>query len=156
MSEEKADYRPADKMIKLNCDQCGKEYKRPRAHVRSVKHFCSRVCQGLWASVNRRGENAGHWKGGVRRDGKRIQWHLPWHHLACKKGYVYRYQIVAELKLGRKLRPGEVVHHLDENQSNDHPDNLRVYANQGEHALMHGIQRSPEQMAQMRAKRGEA
>ena len=32
----------------------------------------------------------------------------------------------AEIKLGRKLQPGEVVDHLDENKANQSPTNLDV------------------------------
>jgi hypothetical protein len=48
------------------------------------------------------------------------------HPRAWSTGYVYVHQIVAELKLGRFLAPGEVVHHEDEDKFNNHPDNLKV------------------------------
>lgn len=135
------------------CDQCGKPYQQQPSRLKGKRHFCSRTCLGRWRSANLTGENAAHWQGGVRMDGERVQWFLPWHHLANKKGYVYRYQIVMELKLGRPLNPGEIVHHKDENQGNDQPDNLEVKASQSEHARLHGLQRGPEQMAAMRAAR---
>lgn len=79
---------------------------------------------------------------------------MPWHHRSNKKGYVFRYVIVAELKLRRPLRREEVVHHIDGDQSNDHPDNIMVLANQSEHARVHGVQRTPEMMELMRAAKG--
>ena len=63
-----------------------------------------------------------------------------------KKGYrrfidsnklVHRY--VAEKKLGRKLRKGEVVHHKDRNKLNNSSYNLWVFANQKEHDRIHKI-----------------
>ena len=57
-----------------------------------------------------------------------------------KKGYrqfkgsgklVHRW--VEEKKLGRKLKPGEVVHHRDGNPLNNSPNNLIVYPNQSTH-----------------------
>lgn len=35
------------------------------------------------------------------------------HHLADIRGYAYEHRINAEKKIGRRLRPGEQVHHLD-------------------------------------------
>ena len=42
----------------------------------------------------------------------------------------------AEIKLGRKLKPGEVVDHLDENKSANKPANLDVKG-RGEHTRAH-------------------
>lgn len=44
--------------------------------------------------------------------------------------------IIAQYKIGRLLRPGEVVHHIDHNKLNNHPDNLRVMS-ASEHASYH-------------------
>ena len=44
---------------------------------------------------------------------------------------------VAENKLGRPLRPGEVVHHKDRDKLNNDPDNLWVFASQEEHDMAH-------------------
>ena len=48
------------------------------------------------------------------------------HHLADVRGYAYEHRVLAERKLGRRLLPGEVVHHRDHNKRNNHPDNLEV------------------------------
>ena len=39
--------------------------------------------------------------------------------------------------LGRKLKPDEVVHHIDGNKRNNEPSNLKVFENQAEHARFH-------------------
>lgn len=39
---------------------------------------------------------------------------------------VYLHRIIAEQSIGRKLRVGEIVHHLDENKTNNSPENLVV------------------------------
>lgn len=43
----------------------------------------------------------------------------------------------AENKLGRPLRPGEVVHHRDRNKLNNSWDNLWVFPNQEAHYEAH-------------------
>lgn len=47
--------------------------------------------------------------------------------------YVLEHRLVMERALGRYLEPGEVVHHVDENPSNNALENLRLFASQGEH-----------------------
>lgn len=44
---------------------------------------------------------------------------------------------VAENKLGRKLKPNEVVHHKDRNKTNNSYDNLHVFPNQNAHDKAH-------------------
>lgn len=59
------------------------------------------------------------------------------HHLADVRGYAYEHRIVAEQKIGRRLLPGELVHHRDEVRSNNDPENLIVAAGNAEHFLHH-------------------
>lgn len=49
---------------------------------------------------------------------------------------VYEHVLIAEELLDRPLKEGEVVHHLDENRSNNSPDNLIVLYN-GMHVKLH-------------------
>lgn len=68
--------------------------------------------------------------------------YLPEHHKAMKsgvyEGYIYEHVLIAEVDvLDRKIKEGEVVHHLDENRSNNSPDNLLVLENP-QHSKLHG------------------
>jgi hypothetical protein len=44
---------------------------------------------------------------------------------------------VMEKKIGRKLRQGEIVHHINRNKLDNSPENLEVFANQEEHEKHH-------------------
>lgn len=44
---------------------------------------------------------------------------------------------MAEVKLGRPLRPVEVVHHIDRNKQNNNPSNLHVFSSQQAHWNAH-------------------
>lgn len=57
----------------------------------------------------------------------------PTHLHANTSGYVPEHKLVMEAELGRALKPDEVVHHIDGDRTNNHPNNLRVYENQNEH-----------------------
>ena len=60
----------------------------------------------------------------------------PEHARARKNGYVKRAVLVAEKKIGRPLRGGEVVHHDNEIKSDDSPKNLFVMT-EAEHKRLH-------------------
>ncbi len=49
----------------------------------------------------------------------------------------HEHRVVAERILGRPLKTGEVVHHIDGNVRNNNPENLRIFASQAEHAKFH-------------------
>lgn len=63
--------------------------------------------------------------------------YMPEHHKSRSHGMVYEHVLVAEEKLGRRLRDGEVVHHEDENKLNNDVDNIYVFASQADHARYH-------------------
>ena len=53
----------------------------------------------------------------------------------------HTHRVVAEQMLGRPLLKGEVVHHIDGNKRNNHPDNLMVFPSQSEHVRWHASHR---------------
>lgn len=59
------------------------------------------------------------------------------HHLADVRGYAYEHRLNAEKMLGRRLRPGEIVHHMDGVKTNNATSNLVVYPDRAHHYAAH-------------------
>lgn len=77
------------------------------------------------------------WKGGQRLADGYVQIWSPTHPRARSHGYVARAVLVAEQKLGRPLKPGEVIHHINRQRHDDRPENIQVFASQAEHLAEH-------------------
>lgn len=84
----------------------------------------------------RKGRRASNWQGGRREVGGYIYVYAPDHPYAGTNNAVAEHRLVIEKKIGRYLTPDEVVHHLDGNKKNNHPDNLVLYK-RGQHVSKH-------------------
>lgn len=81
------------------------------------------------------------WKGGrkTRKDGYILVIAPENHPYAISNGrnkktkYILEHRFVMEQHLGRYLEPSEVVHHIDENPSNNNISNLKLYSSQSDH-----------------------
>ena len=92
----------------------------------------------LKMSVGRLREKNNMWKGGKIFDKDKYVMILnPKHPNSNKAGYIYEHKLVMEKKLGRNLNKGEKVHHIDFNHSNNNPNNLFLFKNEGEHKKYH-------------------
>jgi hypothetical protein len=97
--------------FKVICDVCGKEFELTRKRfTKSIKHFCGMECYKTYLRNAEYRQN---------RTGQRIG------------------RAVVEKGLQRKLRDGEVVHHIDGNDTNNDPSNLTVFASHSEHLAFH-------------------
>lgn len=62
---------------------------------------------------------------------------VPGHPETRPNGLVYEHRIAAETLLKRRLKFKEVVHHIDNNPSNNNYSNIMVFATQGDHTRFH-------------------
>ena len=57
--------------------------------------------------------------------------------MICVNGkHIREHRHVMELKLGRKLNPGETVHHINHDRADNRPENLEVMTT-GQHTTLH-------------------
>ena len=122
--------------IKLVCSWCKKGFELLRWQVTqklrrgTESYFCSADCK----HNTQRGKLSGTWKGGRRA------------YPSCK-GYVTvnvspgkrmaEHRFVMQNHLGRELRKGEVVHHLNEDPSDNRIENLVLCESAGKHIAMY-------------------
>jgi hypothetical protein len=89
---------------------------------------------GLHWVADNSGEKNPAWKGGRRLDKTGYVMIRKPQHPNARAGYVREHRLVMEQKLGRLLLQKEVVHHKKRHDhSNNDPDNLELYASNGEH-----------------------
>lgn len=59
------------------------------------------------------------------------------HHLADVRGYAYEHRLVAEEILGRRLLPGEQIHHRNGVKLDNDPPNIEVFKSRAHHFVEH-------------------
>ena len=123
------------------CEECGKDFHR-RQKLEKPARFCSKSCSGKWQykagvqNVTASANLSPNWKGGIRKRGHRkVMVYAP-DHPHSSDGYVWIHRLALEEVLGRPLEPDELVHHIDGDPTNNHPDNLQIVTI-SEHALIH-------------------
>lgn len=146
-------------MIIKKCLTCEKEIKIPEC-LSNRKKFCSVKCRGMFYrghsfspetqikkgqrlspntefSKGNYGDKSVNWKGGRRYNGQGyVLIYCPEHPRATEKPngkYIREHIIVAEKKIGRFLKYGEVVHHINGIRDDNRPENLVVLKNSSLH-----------------------
>ena len=145
--------------IIISCDYCGAEIMRYPSKIK--KHnFCGRSCLAAFSSKTKNPNRYDTLKNftGMSENMKRLNAALNPNRMTpevkqklrnvqlakytSRKSYPkffgrHVHRTVAELKLGRSLKPGEVVHHIDGNKQNSDCNNLMIFPSQAEHAAWH-------------------
>jgi len=122
----------------------------PRVSTKLVQKMCKKNGIKCQRTGPRSGQGHPEWNGG------RIQTRLGYWKVYCpdhpslvpknearkakanggyyrKNVYVWEHRLVMESKLGRLLESHEVVHHIDEDPSNNAPENLKLFRSNGQH-----------------------
>jgi hypothetical protein len=110
----------------LICAWCGEPFVVMPYRIKEGASYCSVTC----SSAAKAGERHPNYKGGLCFSGGR--WRV-W----CRDGTVVLYsRAVMAAKIGRLLRPDEIVHHENEDPSDDGEENLRIVT-YAEHLELH-------------------
>jgi hypothetical protein len=142
----------------LTCDWCGKAIERYPSQLKP-HNFCSRDCLANFSSREKNPENYQDLKDltGVSVHMSKLNRQLNPDRMTfdtrCKlrearlnsgEGVAYEkcfgkhtHRIIAERMLGRPLKRGEVVHHIDGNRRNNGVENLMVFPTQSDHVQWH-------------------
>lgn len=113
------------------CDKCGDEKKVNYWNIKNkLEHLCS-VCSNKSSGIKKRGQYKAWNKDTINQNisgnyyinnGGYKSYYIG--DKSYKGGYVTEHRIVMELYLDRRLKKGEVVHHIDGNKLNNNISNL--------------------------------
>lgn len=119
------------------CEKCGKG-RRVIFIKGKPRHRICRECQLDNLHKQNLGEKHPNWKGGKRQRGRGyiLIW-KPEHPFATQEGYVPEHRLVMEIYLGRFLKTDEIVHHENNDTTDNRIENLRLFATNGQHMTYH-------------------
>lgn len=118
--------------LKFCSNSCASSFNRKgKKHSEKTKQKISKSRKGKY-----KGCNHPRWKGGrVINDGYKYVLN-PNHPYSTKSGYVLEHRLIMEKELNRYLKPGEVVHHINEDRLDNRIENLKLMTH-GEHSSLH-------------------
>ena len=119
------------KTVVLNCDLCGRKFNRAlwldnqNKRKKLKKNLCGKICANKYSSLRWRKHGRGKYTteyGYVRLYGG----NFPSPYEDRKSWCLFEHVLIMAQKIGRKLDGGEVVHHLNGNRADNHPENLEL------------------------------
>jgi ribosomal protein S27AE len=121
-----------------SCEECGDRFV---ASHKKISH-CGKSCSG---KNNNLGEKSHFWNGGKFIDSRGYVNVLKRDHPHAMKPnfYIKEHRLIAENKLGRYLKKGEVVHHINGIKHDNRPENL-VVMTPSQHSHHHNSQKSQQ------------
>lgn len=121
------------------CKHCAQEFKPSRAE----QVYCSKSCASHHKGAMRKGQKTGpqHGRQYVRRQDKDgyIRVYAGNHPFADGRLMILEHVAVMEVKIGRRLSPGEVVHHKNHQREDNRLENLEIMTRSA-HCKIHGMQ----------------
>lgn len=79
------------------------------------------------------GKNNPRWSGGKHKKDGYVLCFNPEHPCASKRGYVREHRLVVEEIIGRFLKKGEAVHHINKKRDDNRAENLMAFKNCAAH-----------------------
>lgn len=122
--------------VKKLCLICNSEFSVIQSR-KNIAKFCSKKCNGLWIKKNFRMEKSPSWRGGRSITRGYIRLYLPDYMSSMDDGYILEQRYIMEKHLGRQLKKGEVVHHINGDTEDNNIENLMLFKNHSEHIKFH-------------------
>lgn len=136
----------------VQCEVCDEQRQiRYNSNILSKETHLCKACSAKKSGLEKRGKYTAHNKKdklGEKRSGVGssyinthgyIETYLGSDHGKCNRRdkYVLQHRLIAELMTGKKLEDKQLVHHVDDDRTNNQPNNLFICENISHHRKVH-------------------